>query len=110
MKLLSFCAFLLILGGCATPRPKPVAVVAPFTNASYGTILVARPAEAAPGVLAAIGERPGADDPATEFIVREDDGDVISVIEPGGTRLTPGQRVMIVVHGPETSLAAATQE
>jgi len=108
MRILPICAFLLVLAGCAAPRPKPVAVVTP-ANASYGTILVARRAEAAPGILAAVGEVPGADDPVMEFIVREDDGQVVSVVEPGGSGLAPGERVMIV-HGAETRLAAATEE
>lgn len=108
MRIVPICAFLLVLAGCAAPRPKPVAVATPG-NVSYGTILVVRRAEAAPGVLAAIGEVPGADDPAIEFIVREDDGQVVSVVEPGGSRLTPGERVMIV-HGAVTRLAAATEE
>ncbi len=100
--------FLLTVIGCAGPRPKPVVAVTP-ANVSYGTILVARQAEAAPGVLAALGQAAGADDPAVEFIVREDDGQVVSVVQPGGSRLTPGERVMIV-HGAATRLAAATQE
>ena len=109
MKTLPFFAFLLILDGCAGEHPRPAADSIPPANVIYGTILVARQAEAAPGVLAALGVAPGADNPATEFIVREDDGQVISVVEPGGSRLMPGERVMIR-QGPETSLAAATEE
>lgn len=110
MRIVPICASLLILAGCAAPRPKPVAVLAPANgNVGYGTILVVRRAEAAPGILAAIGEVPGADDPAMEFIVREDDGQVVSVVEPGGSKLTPGERVLIL-HGAETRLAAATEE
>lgn len=100
--------FLLAVAACAGPRPRPVAV-SPPANVSYGTILVARQAEAAPGVLAALGEAGAADDPAVEFIVREDDGQVVSVVQPGGSRLAPGERVMIV-HGAETRIAAATEE
>jgi hypothetical protein len=108
MRIVPICASLLILAGCAASRPKPVAVRAP-DDAGHGTILVVRQAEAAPGVLAAVGEVPGADDPAMEFIVREDDGHVVSVVEPGGSRLAPGERVLIL-HGAETRLAAATEE
>ncbi|HUC18905.1 MAG TPA: hypothetical protein VMA37_14590 [Acetobacteraceae bacterium] len=109
MKTLPFFASLLILGGCASSRPRSAADSVPPANVIYGTILVARRAEAAPGVLAALGAAPGADNPATEFIVREDNGQVISVVEPGGSGLMPGERVMIH-QGPETTLAAATQE
>ena len=110
MRIVPICASLLLLAGCAASRPKPVALTAPANaNVSYGTILVARRAEAAPGILAAVGEVPGADDPVMEFIVREDDGQVVSVVEPGGSGLAPGERVMIV-HGAETRLAAATEE
>jgi outer membrane lipoprotein SlyB len=110
MRTIPICTALLVLAGCAAPRPRPAAILAPANaNVSYGTILVARRAEAAPGVLAAVGEVPGADDPAMEFIVREDDGQVVSVVEPGGSGLSPGERVEIV-HGAETRLAAATEE
>jgi outer membrane lipoprotein SlyB len=103
--------FLLAVASCAGPRPKPVAAAAPSPagNVSYGTILVVRQAEAAPGVLAALGQAAAADDPAVEFIVREDDGQVISVVQPGGSAFTPGERVMIL-HGAATRLAAATEE
>jgi hypothetical protein len=109
MKTLRFFPFLLILGGCAAEPPRPTADSVPPPNVIYGTILVARQAEAAPGILAALGTVPGTDNPATEFIIREDDGQVISVVEPGGSRLMPGERVM-VRQGPETTLAAATEE
>jgi outer membrane lipoprotein SlyB len=45
---------------------------------------------------------------ATEFIIREDDGQTISVVQTNESHLAPGQRVMII-RGAETRLAPATQ-
>ncbi len=45
---------------------------------------------------------------ATEFIIREDNGRTISVVQSNELRLQPGQRVMII-HGAETQLAPVTQ-
>ncbi len=51
-------------------------------------------------------------DPATgnetEFIIREDDGGTISVVEGDATRFRRGERVMII-RGPETKLAPLGQ-
>ncbi len=99
---------LLAATGCAGPHPKPLAATPASRNADTGTILVVRKAEAAPGVLAAIGQAAATDDPATEFIVREDDGQVISVVQPGGAGLGPGARV-VILHGTATRLAAAEE-
>ncbi|MGH7069473.1 MAG: hypothetical protein ACREFO_05600 [Acetobacteraceae bacterium] len=93
---------------------------------SYGTIVVERavatprgngdleaPAGIAAGdvrssILAAIGVPPTESEPATgsetEFIVREDDGSMISVVQGNEGRLKRGERVLII-HGPETELA-----
>ncbi|MGH7122633.1 MAG: hypothetical protein ACREFP_27185 [Acetobacteraceae bacterium] len=99
---------------------------------SYGTILVERPimigeGGAAPGEAGSVGggdirasiltaiegqaesgvqeTMPGG---ASEFIVRVDDGQTISVIQGDALRLRRGERVMIV-HGAETRLAPAAQ-
>ena len=71
-------------------------------------------------ILAAIGG-PGLDGPVgnatagettngalTEFIVREDDGQTISVVQGAESKLQIGQRVMII-RGPETRLAPLTR-
>ncbi|MDD2878505.1 MAG: hypothetical protein PHZ23_14900 [Acidiphilium sp.] len=98
------------LAGCAAPRAAPVAVVQPA--ALTGTIVSARqvilPLGGAEGsVLGALGapENAGATlAPATEFIVREADGAVISVVQPQPTGLHPGDQVHIL-RGVYTRLA-----
>ncbi|MGH7079870.1 MAG: hypothetical protein ACREFU_17465 [Acetobacteraceae bacterium] len=97
---------------------------------STGTIIAERAVDAPAGaaatdlrssILTAIGAvRPAAPGPAaqsgddpetgteTEFIIREDDGGTISVIEGDAARFRRGERVMII-RGPETKLAPLGQ-
>jgi outer membrane lipoprotein SlyB len=100
-----------VLGGCATPRPGPVAAAPGATRT--GTIVSARTVMlqiggAEGGVLGALGAPASAGEtlaPATEFIVRETDGRVISVMQPQPTALHPGEAVAIV-SGVTTRLSA----
>ncbi len=120
----------------AAPWPLPAATHA-TGEVSYGTIIAERAVDASAGaspgasagaparaaaidlrssILTAIGA-PGpaalsGGDPATgnqtEFIIREDDGGTISVVEGDATRFRRGERVMII-RGPETKLAPLGQ-
>lgn len=117
-----------------TKTTVPAASVARPANVSYGTILVERPVAVGAGsngadapagaavggtaggfaggdvrsnILAAIGGAATGEmtsDSATEFIIREDDGGTISVVQGNELKLQPGERVMII-HGAETRLA-----
>lgn len=112
------------------PVVAPVPGKASPGNVSYGTIVVMRAVATAGGnggleapagaagstvrssILVAIGaasvpvgaEGAPATGIETEFIVREDDGRMISVVQGNEARLKRGERVMII-HGPETELA-----
>ena len=92
-------------GGIAAARPAPRGL------AGQGVILSARQvilqvAGGENGVLGALGA-PASEGfdmaPATEFIVRQDNGKVISVIEPVPNQFLPGQHVRIQ-HGVQTRL------
>ena len=104
-------AVVLALGGCATPPPPPVAIDT-GVPALTGTIMSVRPvmqrvAGAEDGVLGALGAPAGAGDsvaPATEFIVRETSGRIISVIQPAPSPLRRGEAVRIL-RGDITRLA-----
>ncbi len=119
-----------------SPGPLPAVAHAPG-EVSYGTIIAERAVDASAGaspgasagaparaaaidlrssILTAIGA-PGpaalsGGDRATgnqaEFIMREDDGGTISVVEGDATRFRRGERVMII-RGPETKLAPLGQ-
>jgi outer membrane lipoprotein SlyB len=102
-------ALLAALGGCAaTPNAAPL-VRAP---AMTGTILSSRQVMlqiggAEGGVLGALGAPATAGEtlaPATEFIVRESGGTIVSVMQPQPTRLQPGEQVEIL-RGVTTRLA-----
>lgn len=103
------------LGGCAAP-PPPVVAVAPGAPVLTGRIVSERPvvlrvAGAEGGVLGALGAPRGADGrlaPAIEFIVREADGRIVSVIQPAPTALHPGEAVRIL-RGGVTRLAPLTR-
>jgi outer membrane lipoprotein SlyB len=109
---------LLSVTGCAAGHASGIAA-APAASASpasrraaaRGVILSARQvilqvAGGENGVLGALGA-PASEGfdmaPATEFIVRQDNGKVISVIEPVPNRFRPGQHVRIQ-HGVQTRL------
>jgi outer membrane lipoprotein SlyB len=102
---------LIALSACAThPSAAPMAS-APSTMLT-GTILSSRLvmlqiAGAEGGVLGALGAPASAGEtlaPATEFIVRETGGTIISVMQPQPTSLRPGERVEIL-RGLTTRLA-----
>ncbi|MDD2862518.1 MAG: hypothetical protein PHI71_15840, partial [Acidiphilium sp.] len=100
-----------VLGGCAAHHAGAVAVAPVATRT--GTIVSSRTVMlqiggAEGGVLGALGAPASAGEtlaPATEFIVRETDGRVISVMQPQPTSLHPGERVAIV-SGVTTRLMA----
>lgn len=98
------------LSACAAPRPAPTPPI-PVAGLT-GTILSSREvvlqiAGAEGGVLGALGAPESAGEtlaPATEFIVREAGGTIISVMQPEPTSLRPGDKVRIL-RGITTRLA-----
>jgi outer membrane lipoprotein SlyB len=107
---------LLALAGCATGHASSAMIAPPLPNpASQGVILSARQvilqiAGGDNGVLGALGapQSEGMDmAPATEFIVRQNNGRVISVLEPVPNNFRPGERVRIV-RGIHTRLQPLT--
>ncbi|MBW4036131.1 MAG: hypothetical protein HIU90_11720 [Proteobacteria bacterium] len=104
-------ALLTGLSACAT-RPNAVPMAAAPATMLTGTILSSRLvmlqiAGAEGGVLGALGAPASAGEtlaPATEFIVRETGGTIISVMQPQPTSLRPGERVEIL-RGLTTRLA-----
>ncbi len=99
------------LTGCAGHASSEQAAIAPSVPADRGVILSARQVivqigGGENGVLGALGSPASqgmAMAPATEFILRQDDGRVISVIEPVPNQFRVGQRVRIQ-KGIETRL------
>ena len=95
-----------MVAGCGPTQPKP----APAATGS-GTVLGLRPV-APPDTLAPLraaliggGDHSGNDDRSlVEFIVRVDDGTVLSIVQPNDQALRKGDRV-IIVHGEQTRLA-----
>lgn len=95
----------LVLAGCAAhpaARSAMAGAAAPVT----GTIVAARHAPgrnragARDGVLDALGASAEANTTSvTEFIVREESGAVVSVMQPDPTTLHPGERVRILRAG-----------
>ncbi|MGC9271336.1 hypothetical protein [Acidiphilium sp.] len=98
------------LAGCTASPPAAMSSTAP--PGATGTIVSAREvilqiAGAEGGVLGALGAPASAGEtlaPATEFIVRETNGTIISVMQPQPTSLHPGERVRIL-RGVTTRLA-----
>lgn len=94
--------FAVLLAGCtghAVPPPTPMST-APAADVSYGVVVGERPA--LPGgmrtaILAALGAPVTATAPVnvTEFIVRADDGQTLSVVQADTAGLRPGERVTI---------------
>lgn len=103
-------AAIALLAGCAASPVAPKA--AATTMAPTGTIMSSRQvilqiAGANGGVLGALGAPESAGEalaPATEFIVREAGGRIISVMQPQPTSLHPGEQVRIL-RGIDTRLA-----
>jgi hypothetical protein len=103
-------ASLVALTGCAAPRP--IAAMAAPTSMRTGVIVSSRQVMlqiggAEGGVLGALGAPASAGEtlaPATEFIVRQANGRVISVMQPQPTDLHPGEAVEII-RGVTTRLA-----
>jgi outer membrane lipoprotein SlyB len=96
---------LLVLSRCAAP-PRPVAAAhppAPPAAIAYGVIAAIRPLPL-PGavsarILAAVGALPTGLAPAPvrrcEFIIAEDDGRAVSVIQAADPALHPGERIAL---------------
>ncbi len=99
------------LSACAGP-PRAAPVVAMTVGNPTGTIVSSRQVMlqiggAEGGVLGALGAPASAGEtlaPATEFIVREAGGAIISVMQPEPTALRPGERV-VILRGVTTRLA-----
>jgi len=102
-------AILLALAACT-----PVAPPAPASPAAtaQGVIVSLRPSPAPGGgdvranILGAIGATGPAPHgtAATEFIIRQDDGQTISVVQPNTANLRPGDHVRLT-HTPQTHIA-----
>jgi outer membrane lipoprotein SlyB len=83
------------------PAPAPTAV-----RGVHGVIVSRRPIEATGTgvrgtILGAVGEPAGAagQGAAVEFIVREDDGQTVSVVQADAAGLMPGERVVLSAGG-----------
>jgi outer membrane lipoprotein SlyB len=93
------------LAACARRSVAPTASSPEFGHAgSFGAIVALRPIPAAApaGLLSAIGATaggaaaaPAVEFPALEFIVHQDDGRTISVVQTNESRLRLGERVAI---------------
>jgi outer membrane lipoprotein SlyB len=100
-------AALLGLAGCATPAaPTPAATELQRPAATYGVVVSRRPIQAPTGndirgsILGAVGNRLPAGTATTaacEFIVREDNGQTVSVVQTDEVGLRPGDRVVLSV-------------
>jgi outer membrane lipoprotein SlyB len=102
----------LALVACAPRHPAATISAAPdiAAHASHGTIVSLRPLPAAGSVeasiLGMIGGGPAANAAAlssVEFIVREDDGGTISVVQANAQNLLAGERV-VIARGARTSV------
>lgn len=92
-----------LLAGCAAPAPRvvapgPEAVIPGRIEATVVTIRPVPPATAqgSGAVLAAMGAPAGQTDGSAEFILRTDQGEVLSIVQPGMVGLTPGARVVVL--------------
>ena len=91
----------LLIGGCAIPSTAPPPVAA---DSHKAVIIAVRPIAPAPAILAAIGTtgRAALPDPQSyssvkrEFILRTEDGRVVSVVQDGADRLHLGDSVSII--------------
>lgn len=107
---------LLALGGCAIGHASTAMTAPGIANpAAQGVILSARHvilqiAGGQNGVLGALGAPQSegmAMAPATEFIIRQDNGRIVSVLQPVPNDFRPGERVRII-RGVETRLRPLT--
>jgi outer membrane lipoprotein SlyB len=101
------------LSSCATPPPRPAGEE--VRQLTYGVIVSRRPIEAAAGgamrgsILGALGSGPsasGAPAALSEFIIRQDNGQTVSIVQADTGGLRPGERVVLSL-GPRTLLAPA---
>lgn len=99
-------------GGANSPAPGAIGGAG---RASYGVIVSCRPIEAATGggdvrgaILGAVGgpDGQGASEAAFEFIIREDNGQTLSVVQTNAAGLRPGERVVLSM-GTRTRLSRA---
>lgn len=97
-------AVLFLLAGCAPQHPAPLAAApAPVAPGRLGVIVAERAlrpdaAGMRSTILATLGDaqvRPVAAVPEVEFIVREDDGQTLSVVQDNPQQLRPGERVAV---------------
>jgi outer membrane lipoprotein SlyB len=96
----------LAVAGCAAPPPPPP----PASGVAHGTILAMRPVAGLPfgevsQVMAGLAGPLGLKTTPTlcEYIVRADDGRLMSVVQPPAPTLTPGLEVAII-RGSQTRL------
>jgi outer membrane lipoprotein SlyB len=101
------------LSACATPPSRPAGEEA--RQPTYGVIVSRRPIEAAAGgamrgsILGALGSglsASGAPAALSEFIIRQDNGQTVSVVQADTGKLKPGERVVLSL-GPRTLLTPA---
>jgi hypothetical protein len=102
----------LLAAAACTAVPNAPAPVSASQAAGVGTVLVVRPiAEALPqdgaawraALLSGAADSPGASPAAgttlAEFIVREDTGATLSIVQPNAAGLHPGDRVTVIRPG-----------
>jgi hypothetical protein len=100
----TLCVLLIAVAACAAPSPPPAAQGAPSRPApkfvEHGTILAIHPVPAedprtARILLARLGDATPADGHSVEYILRDQDGTTISVVQADVDGLQPGDRVSI---------------
>jgi outer membrane lipoprotein SlyB len=91
------------LASCGTgspPVPPAGAAAGRAAPVTYGVVVTIRPLPA-PGdrtgtILGAVGSGPAPGQPASfEFILREDDGRTLSVVQTNAEGLRPGERIVV---------------
>jgi outer membrane lipoprotein SlyB len=101
-------AVLLGMAACApTGTTGPGAAAAPTRSVDYGTIVSMRPVtvQGQEILLRAVASTAGpAVDTAVEFIIREADGQIISVVQTNTANFRPGDRVALQ-RGDRTRIA-----
>jgi len=102
------------LAACTPASPPNTGPDTSRTEAvSYGVIASMRPVAAPAGnqvrnnILVAIGfSDAAAPGPAVEFIIRDDGGNAVSVVQTNDDNFRPGERV-VLTHGARTRIARA---